>query len=1082
MRINPQNFFNHYIIDPLSRELSILERMMALSLSILLAVPTLGILHIRAKYLQSKNIVNLTQVRNERQVALRNLANSISKVTFGVLQPGQEKIRCKPSDVGRIVQERFIQPFYAKPLPTEEQVTVPYEGKWVKWQDLTRSQKIEVNNTGTREHNQLPSYAPTAAVDRWFFAHGQAPFLPNDPRQSHGNDHAARASLFAAVFAYLYQKYDPDTSIGIEDMMLAQIVAAGHDSGRQTEGPDVYDAKSAENTVEILKSLGVTDQKVLQDAHEAIEHKDSDPLTTKKSLIARCVQNADSAEFARLLLSSGRQAPDSFESSKEFLDIYRELKTKELKDGRSFKNFVYELDALRKEMNDLIFQTHRQEFRSKVASANGNIYNEILQLVTPTEFPLLYKVLTHIGIKEPLPSAELMRQQHIVSDIRHWINYGVANISTESLEKLYKQANNCQIDEALEVGILLEGELKKRASVRERYEKAATLEELATAYAYIPKVERQIQDFQKRAEKFLDGVPLLDALARKIEGLPGTHLQEALVVLVDLEHEELLSLYKKGASFETLLERAQNLLASYKKASELFRSDEVQTTLSIVFSHLANGYLQNNENEKAKWILNIAATELQIEPSNKFYDLKGLLAKEKQGDAILYETRDSMALRRRKLGVQEKKVTGQQFYELSLEIPRGAREEFQKRLDALVDTSQKEVVPSKFYRKSGTEFVTQGAVDIGEDLKITIEDGVEIFIGNTKKWCNQYHLMRIRVADGVSSQKVHSALAKIGLPMALMPSRKEDILLELRAKSIGFRFPQIVHKDPSNPPPPDVLYESLTDAQKAVVDEDCRASFLTHVGNGHFEQVVPSIAEQAWKLGVRSVATFIWGGTTMEDTATVVKNIIKNGLLSSQERFKCGILGNGCCPFYNYQSGSANQVFTRILTQNLFEDGFKLDNFAIRGRVLVMLDTKVLERMPYSYTGDRNGVRNPDFYESYFHAQKQDPIFGFKGKEMIQQRLGFEEHVSELYRDPFPLNESMFDLNVGGNYIQKLVVQNGDDRIALIAALQKSGVYEIGGRPIEEVVAVADSLKPELVPSFYDPNPYMELQNGAAYI
>ncbi len=1067
MRITPQNFFDHYIIEPFSKDLSSFERKLAFVLSALLALPTLGLLHIRAKYLQSKNIVDL---RGERHSALRSLANSINKVSFRVLAPGQEKIKCTNEQVGKVVQERFIKPFYAKPLPSEEQVTVPFHGEWRKWQDLTRSQKIEVNNTGTREHNQLSDSAAEAAVDSWFFAHGQAPFLPNDPRQSHGNDHAARASIFASIFAYLYQKYHPDESLDLQDVMLAQIVAAGHDSGRQTEGPDVYDAKSAENTVEVLKSLGVTDQQVLSDAHDAIEHKDSDPLTGKKPVIARCVQNADSAEFSRLYLTGPVQDGADFEKGKEYLDIYKELKSRgTLKDGRTFEQFSVELTAIRKEMNDIIFHTHSQKFRSKIASEGQNIYEAILQTITPMDYPIIHEILTHIGVKEGQRSREAIAFEHRQKELEAWKNYGIENIPFASLERLAH----------FETGSDFEHQYKARKETNLRYQTAKSFPELAVAYAHIPEIDRDIADFQKRASAFAANSTM------QIDDLPGTHVREAKVALADIMHEELKTLLKNAtfSTIDTLKEKTLALLELYKASSELHRSQAIQTTAALALSQISSLYLESGNVQKAKETLQIAATELQIDPANKFYDLKNLLTKEKQGDAILHEERDCGILRKRKLGLQEKKQEGKKMYELSLEIPREVREAVAKQISSLVDENQKEIVEAKFLRKEGDEFVaSKSEIVIGEELKITIEPGVEIYIGNTKKWWNHYHFMRIRVAEGTSAQTLHSALAKIGMPMALMPSRKEDIVREVRARSIAFRYPEITYSDPHNPKPVDILYESLNDEQKRTVDFDVQNASLTHVGNGHFEHVVPTIAEEAWKLGVRSVCAFVWGGTTMDDTATVVKSIASNGLLSSQERFQNGILGNGCCPFQNYQTGSADQVFCRMLTKNLFEDGFKLSNFAIAGRVLIMLDTRILERMPYCYKGDRNGVRNPDFYSAYFHAQKQEPIFGFRGKEMIKERLGFEEHVNELYRDGFPLNEAMFDLNIGPNYIQKLVVTTKEDRIALLAALQKAGIYELGGRAIEEVVGVATRLMPELLPTYYDQNPYEELKNGPYYI
>jgi hypothetical protein len=1108
MRINKENFFNHYIIDPLSKELSLGERIIALSLSVLLALPTLGILHIRAKYLQSKSFVDLTHVHNNRLNCLNNLASSISRVSFAILQPGQGNIQCGQNELPQIISEKIIQPFYSKPLPKEEAVTVPYtdpqtkETTWRLWSSLTREQKIHVNNTGTREHNKLPTWSPEPAVDRWFFAHGQAPFLDGDPRESHGNDHAARAAIFSSVFAYLYQKYHPAENVSVQDIMLTQIVAAGHDSGRQTEGPDVYDEASAHNIQKVLKDLGITDKKALQDAFEAIENKDSDPLKSK-SLIARCVQNADSAEFARLLLSSSQQEKGSFENSLKYLDIYKELealtskdpKNTVLKDGLTFKDFCYELNALRVEMNDLIYQTHKVDFRRQVADSHANIFEVILESANPTEFPLLASVLTHIGVKEKRPTAKAILEETQVAQIEGWINYGLDKIPTPALEKQSALLATNELPTAKSVAKTIQSELSQRKGIKERYEKSKTLTDLCIGFALLNPISRDYNEFKNRALSMSSGLTLQEAIVSCMPAVPLPHQKQMQATLVEVLHNDCkavlqtleLQSRKQPISFEdtnALRDQAVKLISAYKEVPLQFRSQEVQTTVALALEFCSQAFRQLGHPQEAKRTLELSATEIVLEETNKFYNIKKLLQNQKKGDAIVHTPSDSRFMRKRKLGVAEKKLDGKLMYELSFEVPVQTRKRLENTLEMLVDKNSQQVVPSKFCRKRGKEFANDdSAIVVGEDIKISIAPGIDILIGNTKKYWNQYHFMRVQIDPSIKAQEVHSALAKIGLPMAMLPSRKEDIQAEVLARSIAFRFPEIAYQDPYNRKPADELYAELTDSQKKVVDEDCKATRLTQVGNGHFENVVPVVAADAWKAGVRSVGTFIWGGTTMNDTAHVVKNIIQNGLLSSQERFQNGILGNGCCPIYNYQSGSADQVFARILTKNLFESKFKLSDFAIVGRVFVMLDPLVLERMPYSYTGDRNGVRNPDFFEKNFHAQKQGPIRNFKGVDAIKQRRGIKRHVETLNSEKFPLNETMFDLNIGSKYIQRLVLWTEVDRLSLIAALQKSGIYEISGRPIEEVVVVAEKLSPELVNSYYDENPYSEEKtNAAAYI
>ena len=346
MRITPSSFFSHYIINPLAVELSWPEKAIAVAFSTLIGALTLGIAQaiVYSKW-SSRKVVKITPQSSStgdynppaieiahtklhaRYSNLERLASQIASIKLRVLGSDEPM---KLAEVPKIIQEQFIATFYSKPLPKKEDVTVPWgtDGTIIRrrWIELNTQEKIIVNNTGTREHNQVAQGSPGFVVDARFFADGQEPFLPGDPRQSHGNDHCSRAAIFAGVFAYLYHKYHPDYEVSSSDIAICQLLGAGHDSGRQTEGPDVYDRDSADNTVKILRDLGIRDEALLSQCHEAIADKDSPP-TASKSLFAKALQNADSADFARLYLYSDTQSDKEFERAREFLDIFKELKT-----------------------------------------------------------------------------------------------------------------------------------------------------------------------------------------------------------------------------------------------------------------------------------------------------------------------------------------------------------------------------------------------------------------------------------------------------------------------------------------------------------------------------------------------------------------------------------------------------------------------------------------------------------------------------------------------------------------------------------------------------------------------------------
>ena len=331
------------------------------------------------------------------------------------------------SSFSQVVQEKVLDRFYRQKHPKKEEVLVPAIAEMkltdrqqntviqthgidvIKYGELTNKQKIILNNHFGRAHNQITKQHITdEEIDEYFFTvHGQSEFLLHDPRGGHGCDHAVRASLLVPVFAYLYQKYHPEVKLSEKEMLAAEFVASLHDAKRSAEGTDVFDEMSAACAVDTLKELGITDKKMLQNAREAVRNKDSDPLdaTHPKPILSRLVQNADSADFPRIFLKGEEQSGHSFENSRKFLDIYKELhalskgNTKAvLKDGLTFGDFLEELDALLKEKNKLAFRTHHKEFREPASELGKNYYEEVLNTVTFTEYPHLHYVLSVVNV------------------------------------------------------------------------------------------------------------------------------------------------------------------------------------------------------------------------------------------------------------------------------------------------------------------------------------------------------------------------------------------------------------------------------------------------------------------------------------------------------------------------------------------------------------------------------------------------------------------------------------------------------------------------------------------------------------
>jgi len=941
-------------------------------------------------------------------------------------------------DIGMIIQEHLINPYYAKPLPPAEDVTVFFEDSLRLWKDLTWWQKIRVNNKGTLEHNQVPENSwGKSHIDSHFMPGGQGAFLDRDPRAAHGSDHATRMAVIAPVFAYLYHKYHPDYKEKVfRDLLpLIQFVGAAHDCGRQTEGPDVYDDDSAAYAKGALINLGITDKSSLAACIEAISYKDSNPME-KKGIVAKCVQNSDSAEFARLLLRRHFQDPNDFEYSRGKLDIYIEMKQLH-EDGQidraTFDEFKEELDALRAELNSFIFTTHQKSFREK-ASKDGKCYlDEVLREVNKTKVPLLHKIVSQLGIKKSKCRSSVIPPEYITSCLQTCLEI----LPTELLEEFRGRLEDIPAKEKdLRT---IEREINGREETETELYNAIEGQEgerIANAFTALPPISRE--KCRPELQKFIATIGVNEQVAAEsVDIFEDEKLNQELCHL--LQSEQVDPQY--------LVNQAVNLLDRLE-----IRPDAIkQTTVAKALKIAAQRFLQGGDAEKASGALCLAANGLNVAQMHPLQKLLGSGRHLLASGAPVFIPTGCDSVRRRQLRVCEKIIDNKPICELCFELTVKARQHLQHCF-ALNSYSQFQTVPFRFMgKKDGA--VTE--IEIGTASRIKLTENVELEVGNDPGYWNMYHHVRISCKQGISLQEVHQSLARVGLPTALMVSGIDDQKKECLARILHFRFPKKSKLGSSTDPYE--IYNTLSEKERRGVDGDLESMKLSLVGPHHLEYVLPSLPKEVEELGGECIGVYISAGGIF-GTAEVLADIFQTGLLSTQERFQRGILGHACSPKYNCKAGSANQVFTRLFTENQLTSEYSVSRFPVRGKILIMFDLQAMERLPYFYLRDVAGVRNPDHRVEKHLAEKQRPIKNFIGAEHIAVRPGLEEFVSKQVGLPHPLNEIMFNQTLGPQYIRKIVLERERDKGIVLRVLRSRGIVEINGVSLEEAVVVSSHL------------------------
>lgn len=156
-------------------------------------------------------------------------------------------------------------------------------------------------------------------------------------------------------------------------------------------------------------------------------------------------------------------------------------------------------------------------------------------------------------------------------------------------------------------------------------------------------------------------------------------------------------------------------------------------------------------------------------------------------------------------------------------------------------------------------------------------------------------------------------------------------------------------------------------------------------------------------------------------------SILKNGLLSSHERFKRGVFTEGLSTKKDFDTGGADSVFIRAVPEQA------VDSDMYFFKPLLLINPQVLDRTDwYAYNSDSYGTTDPSaFYsrpspEQFFAAQRQN----FYSNNEIMMRTGIPPEM------------------ISG------VVIIGDEysRTSIIANLKAAGIQEVNGVPLDQFI------------------------------
>lgn len=229
-------------------------------------------------------------------------------------------------------------------------------------------------------------------------------------------------------------------------------------------------------------------------------------------------------------------------------------------------------------------------------------------------------------------------------------------------------------------------------------------------------------------------------------------------------------------------------------------------------------------------------------------------------------------------------------------------------------------------------------------------------------------------------------------------------------------------------------HHKLTTAPPGIEDKLVR----TEVAPEYYTFVEPGKHAEYKKMGSYIVCHSL-------DNVQNLPSIIKaGGLLSTHERYRRGLLLDGCSSITDINSGGADSVFTRVSVLN--EGWMREQNNA----VALVFDPDILDRTDwFSYLSDNYGSTKPEIFKD-----RSEPV----------------QFMERLASSPHDDNEAMFRTGISSEKIRYINCRGAESMFTVYKMLIKAGITHIHNQPIEKMIKNVRNL-----------NELVKLSNGDTY-
>ena len=359
------------------------------------------------------------------------------------------------------------------------------------------------------------------------------------------------------------------------------------------------------------------------------------------------------------------------------------------------------------------------------------------------------------------------------------------------------------------------------------------------------------------------------------------------------------------------------------------------------------------------------------------------------------------------------------------------------------------VVQDSFLGKKGDGSfgVTEGLTMFkAQAIQIEFEGVGSVIIGDSPHigclYNNVKVLVKAGLPEGKAQAQVHQMLTMLGVGPIMNEQRESD---EERLKAaLIFRtyFPkeatQMERSKEFYEMPVEMLKEKIVTKvpemksifQKYEQQPNLIQKVETYPGKATF--AITDLSQQMRAKG----AFGLMAGVGTSDSVAL---IMKNGSLSSQDRFQAGLFTKGASSESDLKSGGGDGVFTRLINTETVKDD--VTDFMFKGKFQMLYDLDVCNTGAYGFNNDLYGVKNPedDTYENYV------------GRDSLLELAAKADLDSS--------NEMIVKNTIPPAMIRGIVCQSQAAKDELIAKLKAQGTIvddKINGKPVDSFIHIAD--------------------------